>query len=661
MLAVQTEKRVVKIGNSELILGDCFKVLESFEDKSIDVIFTSVPFYDKDLGFGEKGICSHVPPAWDLDTLPRAYMEFCPYYPWFAIWLEIAERKTREYVIVFNSAEREKYIHRLTDPTHTWHWIKAPCYDDETEVLTSNGWKFFHDVQVGDKICTLNPITNEIEYQYFINKIEREYEGEMYHIFDKSHSIDIRVTPSHKFFVKRWTWDWKRTEPRFVEAQHLNGMMMLPRSGVWKGKQLEHFVLPEVEISHPPILAEKIRAIHESDPSLGASKIASDLGCHSSYACRVISAQKHGTILLLKKELRNELKIPMPLWLKFFGFWLADGWVAGSDGGKSALLNGHYTVGLAVVEPETRIQIEELVRELSAFFQFHPVKNAFIARDKQLWSYLSKIGNANTKYIPDEIKELDSNSLRILFEWMVKGDGHMRHSVTGKKSCRYTSVSKRLANDVQEIALKMGLLGRIIPRKELRKAPSIMGREIKSNGTIYDAYVYESTPIWIKSKYIHVEEYKGTIHCLEVPNHVMYVRKNGAAIWCGNSSYRTKSSPIFVYKCKGSEININGSAWATIFWDRPLEDGFSILAEPVRESDHPYEDPLKVYDEIMYICKKMGCKTICDPFAGSGTSILAALKNNLKATGIEINPKYFELSVARVRSWSGQQLLGQEE
>src|SRR3990167_10773197 len=31
------------------------------------------------------------------------------------------------------------------------------CYDDKTEVLTNNGWKFFKDVLKDDKICTLNP------------------------------------------------------------------------------------------------------------------------------------------------------------------------------------------------------------------------------------------------------------------------------------------------------------------------------------------------------------------------------------------------------------------------------------------------------------------------------------------------------------------------
>lgn len=38
------------------------------------------------------------------------------------------------------------------------------CYDDQTEVLTQNGWKLFKDIELGDRICTLNPDNHEIEY-----------------------------------------------------------------------------------------------------------------------------------------------------------------------------------------------------------------------------------------------------------------------------------------------------------------------------------------------------------------------------------------------------------------------------------------------------------------------------------------------------------------
>jgi thymidylate synthase (FAD) len=49
-----------------------------------------------------------------------------------------------------------------------------------------------------------------------------------------------------------------------------------------------------------------------------------------------------------------------------------------------------------------------------------------------------------------------------------------------------------------------------------------------------------------------VEQYDGVIHCVEVPNHTLYIRRNGYAVWSGNTPFEHNSfrfhirSPIFV-------------------------------------------------------------------------------------------------------------------
>ncbi|MDE2439068.1 MAG: site-specific DNA-methyltransferase [Patescibacteria group bacterium] len=116
------------------------------------------------------------------------------------------------------------------------------------------------------------------------------------------------------------------------------------------------------------------------------------------------------------------------------------------------------------------------------------------------------------------------------------------------------------------------------------------------------------------------------------------------------SAYRTKSNPIFVYRNSESDKNIIGKAWATIFWDRPLE-GYSFVMEPIRVSDHPYEDPAKVYEELLYILYKLGCRSVCDPFMGKATTLVAALRTGFeRIIGIEIDPMYFKLAENRIRA-----------
>jgi thymidylate synthase (FAD) len=49
-----------------------------------------------------------------------------------------------------------------------------------------------------------------------------------------------------------------------------------------------------------------------------------------------------------------------------------------------------------------------------------------------------------------------------------------------------------------------------------------------------------------------VESYDGLIHCVEVPNHTLYVRRNGYAVWSGNTPFEHNAfrfhirCPIFV-------------------------------------------------------------------------------------------------------------------
>jgi site-specific DNA-methyltransferase (adenine-specific) len=57
-------------------------------------------------------------------------------------------------------------------------------------------------------------------------------------------------------------------------------------------------------------------------------------------------------------------------------------------------------------------------------------------------------------------------------------------------------------------------------------------------------------------------------------------------------------------------------------------------------------------EKLVEIPIKAGCPkggVVLDPFMGSGTSALVALKNNRKFIGIELNPKYVEIAMERIR------------
>ena len=61
---------------------------------------------------------------------------------------------------------------------------------------------------------------------------------------------------------------------------------------------------------------------------------------------------------------------------------------------------------------------------------------------------------------------------------------------------------------------------------------------------------------------------------------------------------------------------------------------------------HPSQKPVKL---IMEIISRHNGNTILDPFMGSGTTLVAAKNLNRKSIGIEIEPKYCEIAVKRLR------------
>jgi hypothetical protein len=164
-------------------------------------------------------------------------------------------------------------------------------------------------------------------------------------------------------------------------------------------------------------------------------------------------------------------------------------------------------------------------------------------RDYQMFHYLKKFGKCNEKFVPNEIKVLSKENLELFLEYYIKGDGHIYRR--NGKGLSATTTSIRLRDDLQEIALKMGIsayykLGR-------KKGTTLRG--LSGCRKIYkqreDAWVvyfirknlHTVLPSTIQ-KYNHIEswvDFEGSVFCVTVPNHVIYVRRNGIPIWCGNS------------------------------------------------------------------------------------------------------------------------------
>lgn len=107
------------------------------------------------------------------------------------------------------------------------------CFDKETEVLTTEGWKLFSELTGNELICSLNPLDHSIEFVPYTQKIEYIHNGDMYHIHGRS--IDLLVTPDHKIYAK--DCHRKKFELYTIENFNFYGFNKL-NQGIWKSTHI---------------------------------------------------------------------------------------------------------------------------------------------------------------------------------------------------------------------------------------------------------------------------------------------------------------------------------------------------------------------------------------------------------------------------------------
>lgn len=356
------------------------------------------------------------------------------------------------------------------------------CYSDDTEVLTYKGWKLFSDVTLNDEILTLNHESNVAEYQKPIKKYEYDYIGEMYSINSKT--IDLLVTPNHKLYIAKSNWH-RENQYKLIEAQdaydfkkvtkrNRNHYMYKVRVN-WNGKYVERFTIP-----------------------------------------------------------KSDLTFNMNDWLDFFGFWIAEGsiykyiqkkkyevYVTEISNNDKDLMN-HYSEILSSAGLKHAIQIKKGKTRRGK--QDHYIIKVY---NRNLYNYLEKFGKAKDKFIPNEFKFLCSEQLNTLLDGIFKGDGC-------KSRNTICTVSKKLADDIVEIGIKAGRY----PRKTLYRRAGTNWKNFKHNYDLYYINVNKDAPseTFVHEKHQSIKEYTGKVFCVEVPNHIICVRRNNKIAWCGNST-----------------------------------------------------------------------------------------------------------------------------
>jgi hypothetical protein len=80
-------------------------------------------------------------------------------------------------------------------------WTNQPyeCYDEETEILTKDGWKLFKDLDAEEEVLTLNPETKAQEWQKPVKYLEYDYSDAMFEL-TLGDGSQLLVSPEHKVY-----------------------------------------------------------------------------------------------------------------------------------------------------------------------------------------------------------------------------------------------------------------------------------------------------------------------------------------------------------------------------------------------------------------------------------------------------------------------------
>jgi len=368
------------------------------------------------------------------------------------------------------------------------------CYDDQTEVLTDNGWKLFKDLKK-EKICTLNPETEEIEFHKPELLVSFSHHKKLVSV--KNQTLDIAVTLDHNMYVStQHNARNKKNKFELIKAKDLQYQSLIKRTGNWTGITQKNFILPATELGH-----------------------------------------YEGKQVMFHKT--KEIQIPMDEWISFMGIWLSDGCASNNK------------ISVCQKIPEKTKKIEALLSELP--FEFSKRENEFYAYSKQLGSFLEEFGKAPEKFVPDFIKKLDKKQIDLFLEWFALGDAT---KMKGGYRIFYTS-SKKMADGIQELLLKTGKTG-IIKKRERYGKKWIEDHYANSDKPQYEVHErVKKTNSWADRRDTKIINYEGKVYCATVKNHVMYVRKNGKPYWCGNTfMFWSGPNKIFNHTLKKMEAKL---------------------------------------------------------------------------------------------------------
>ena len=140
----------------------------------------------------------------------------------------------------------------------------------------------------------------------------------------------------------------------------------------------------------------------------------------------------------------------------------------------------------------------------------------------------------------------------------------------------------------------------------------------------------------------------------ELKNLCVWNKTNGGM----GSLYRSKHELVAVFKCgcgrhiNNIELGAHGR-YRTNVWEYPGVNAFGANRE-AELAMHPTVKPVALVQDAMLDCSRRR-GIVLDAFAGAGTTLIAAERSGRRGFGLELDPKYVDVTLKRFRDFTGQE------
>lgn len=366
--------------------------------------------------------------------------------------------------------------------------ISRSCFDRETEVLTNNGWKHFCDVENTDLIFTINQDTQKAEFQPILNQIKYKYNGLMHYY--KSQNIDLLVTPNHNLYMKKY-------DVRVPDKYHLCPSEDIKVKRFYMKKTVNYDIEVDDYFTIPG---------------------------YSYYR-----KNKNGE--LYEKTL-SDLRLPRDNFYKLLAWYLAEGSTYYNQKENS------YTISISQLKTQNIDHIMEIVSNcgLRPYYDGKSIR----FKNMVLGKYFSSLGLSLNKKIPFDIfTNFNKKLSKIFIDEYILGDGTIQKDKSGK----IFTISKELSEQIYNLCFIAGYTATNHIDNRAGQSHIWNGREIKHN---YPCYIINISMTGKRNHEIVIKKdshfseipFNDYVYCIEVPNHTLFVRRNGIACWCGNCSHQ---------------------------------------------------------------------------------------------------------------------------